>query len=171
MLPENLSAAGAEKKRKTAKIAFAVCMAAYSLWLLYLLFFKDRAAKSCCPIVFGRDIKLIPFGTTSEFIDILATTDDSRAFWHGIRNLAGNIALFVPYGVFLPVFSEKCRRYGQAMLCSAACVIAIELAQLATRRGICDIDDLIFNLAGVSIGFALYKLWIKYTPRLRKEKV
>ena len=156
------------RRSAAAKAVFAAAMAVYSLWLGYMLFFRNRPAPSCRPIVFGEDIKLIPFRTTAEFIEILRTTDDSRAFWHGIRNLAGNIVLFVPYGIFLPVFSEKCRRYGQTLLCSAVCVIAIELAQLATRRGICDIDDLIFNLAGVSIGFGLYALWQKAADGTRK---
>ena len=35
----------------------------------------------------------------------------------------------------------------------------IELLQLLSRLGTCDVDDLLLNLVGTTMGFVLYKLW------------
>ena len=149
---------GARGKQKAIRTVCAVLMAVYSLWMLYLLFIRYRRTASA-PAEWGVDVKLIPFVTTAEFIGILRTSEDAGVLRHGIRNLAGNVALFVPYGFFLPFFFGKCEKYGRTLLCAAGGIIIIELAQLITRRGICDIDDLIFNLVGVSLGFGLYRLY------------
>ena len=41
------------------------------------------------------------------------------------------------------------------MKIAAIVIIAIELIQLFSLKGMCDIDDLILNLLGVSIGYTL----------------
>lgn len=48
-------------------------------------------------------------------------------------------------------------------------LIAIELGQLFTLRGICDIDDLILNLLGASIGFAIWKIIVALHKVRTKE--
>lgn len=149
----------ADKKRTAGRTAYAALLAAYTLFMLYLLFFRNRRVSFDRPLIFGVDIKLIPFRTTSEFIDILISPPDAQAFRHGVRNLAGNIVLFVPYGFSLPYLFGRCRKYVYTALYSGLGITAVELAQLLTRRGICDIDDLIFNLAGVSLGFAFFVLY------------
>jgi glycopeptide antibiotics resistance protein len=75
-----------------------------------------------------------------------------------IVNLAGNIAVFIPLGLFLPCLWRRQRLFGRFLLTVTAAVAAIELLQLFTMMGSCDIDDLILNLAGASIGFAIFSL-------------
>ena len=44
------------------------------------------------------------------------------------------------------------------MLTTLSVLIAVELCQLLSLRGSCDIDDLILNMAGVLLGFVCWKL-------------
>ena len=41
---------------------------------------------------------------------------------------------------------------------SAAAVICVEICQMLTLLGRCDIDDLILNLLGTALGYGTYRL-------------
>ena len=49
------------------------------------------------------------------------------------------------------------RTLGKTMLCSAAVMTVVEIIQLFTLLGSCDVDDLILNILGVFIGFIIFK--------------
>lgn len=55
------------------------------------------------------------------------------------------------------------RHLGRFMLCTVSMVMAVELIQLFTLRGSGDIDDLILNMAGAAIGFAVFQIIQKKT--------
>ena len=53
-----------------------------------------------------------------------------------------------------------------AQRASAGLIVCVELVQLVTLLGHCDVDDLILNLIGVSMGYLLWAL----TLRRREEQ-
>lgn len=61
-----------------------------------------------------------------------------------------NIALFIPYGVLAREVTRK--KVLIPLLTGIAVSLAIELLQLATGRGIFDINDIIYNALGTLIG-------------------
>ncbi len=72
----------------------------------------------------------------------------------------GNIALFFPLGIFLPILFRSCRRFGVLLFISFCGSLTIELTQTfftMTRRG--TLDDLVFNTAGAVLGYSLYALF------------
>ena len=75
-------------------------------------------------------------------------------------NLGGNVVLFVPLGLFLPVLWQKLDRFLPFFAFVTALITAVELIQLFTLLGSCDVDDLILNLLGATVGFLLRKLWL-----------
>ncbi len=77
-----------------------------------------------------------------------------------IVNVCGNIALFIPMGVFVPVLFPKARawRWRRAVLDAVLLIGAIELAQLLLMCGQGDIDDVILNASGMCAGFACTRL-------------
>ena len=75
-----------------------------------------------------------------------------------IVNLAGNVALFVPAGLFLPLLFRSMRRWWLFLLTAVLAIAAVECLQLVLRLGSCDIDDLILNVPGTLIGFGVYKI-------------
>ena len=113
-----------------------------------------------------ENINIIPMKTTMNFIRAFIAPSDSDAFRRAWINFFGNIAVFVPLGIFLPCIWEFQRRFCVSFCTASVIILAVECLQLFTLRGICDVDDFLLNLLGISVGFALY-LWSR---RLRKSE-
>ena len=73
-------------------------------------------------------------------------------------NVLLNIALFVPLGILLPLLSRIFRRWYVMLLSGFGISLAIELGQLATGRGMFDVDDLFTNTLGAMVGWGLIML-------------
>lgn len=70
-------------------------------------------------------------------------------------NLVGNLLLFAPMGYLLP------RCYGwrggwKSVLGLAAICLMVELMQLVTSLGTCDVDDFLLNFLGALLGLLLW---------------
>lgn len=75
-----------------------------------------------------------------------------------LSNLLGNLLLFVPFGLLLPVYDrERFGRVGTVLLYGVLLSAGIETVQYFIGRTV-DIDDVILNTAGGAIGIALYRL-------------
>ena len=101
----------------------------------------------------------MPFKTVVSFARLLTDSRSAYLVRHAFVNLAGNIVLFVPLGLFLPYFFPKLRRFGRFIGITAAIIASVELLQWVTLLGSADIDDLILNVLGASAGFAVGRLW------------
>ncbi len=77
-----------------------------------------------------------------------------------IVNVCGNIALFIPMGIFVPVLFPKAKewRWRQFILKGILLIAIIELVQLLLMCGEGDVDDIILNVSGMCVGFACTKL-------------
>ena len=74
--------------------------------------------------------------------------------------------MFIPLGFGLPWVYKRLRRFWKTLLTAAGLIVCVELVQLVTLLGHCDVDDLILNLIGVSMGYLLWAL----TLRRREEQ-
>ncbi|MNZ90040.1 VanZ like family protein [compost metagenome] len=92
---------------------------------------------------------LIPFNTINHFIQMDSL---SRA---QIINLVGNVGVFVPFGILLPlIFDRSLAKSWIIFLCG---IFILETTQLLTRRGSFDIDDFILNSVGFWLGYGVLK--------------
>ena len=133
--------------------------AAYCLMMLTLLFHRAGYEPN---LAYADQLRwnLIPFHTIRLYW---------RAFWSGspslrmisLINLGGNIIMFIPLGFLLPPVFPKLKNLMSVLVTTAAIIICVELIQLLTLVGSCDIDDLILNMLGAAIGFCLYRIWNK----------
>ena len=64
----------------------------------------------------------------------------------------------LPLGALLPAANGKLRKFLRTFFASAALILTVEVLQLFTLLGSCDVDDLILNMAGVILGYLLWKL-------------
>ena len=76
-----------------------------------------------------------------------------------------NIVLFMPIG-FLVGAALKKKHILNALKIGVGLSLFIEVAQLLSRRGICNIDDVIHNTLGCAIGFAGFLLCYKMARRI-----
>ena len=135
-----------------------VCFVLYGILMMWLLFGQriGREPFGTYREMLESSINLMPFHTIRNFINAVSRTDDGYMFRFSVINLAGNVVMFIPLGFFVPCVFSKFSRFGYCMLFSAICITAVELIQLFTLLGSCDIDDLILNMIGSAVGYGMY---------------
>lgn len=130
---------------------------AYGALMLWLLFDRPGYVEG---IPYWEQVEahlnLVPLRTLRLFADLL---DSSRPDYvrAAVVNLFGNIIMFIPLGFLLPRVFPKLRRLYRVLLVTALVITAVEIAQLFTLVGSCDIDDLILNVIGAAMGYLLHK--------------
>ena len=131
----------------------AIASALFYVYCLFHLLFRGFYGVSMMlsdDLMIRQGYNLIPFKTITEYI-----TGYINGSMRGValRNLAGNLLLFVPLGFYLPFFMKKLKKLRCYMLVVAVLIIAVEVIQLLTYSGSLDIDDFILNFIGALIGF------------------
>lgn len=135
-------------------VAVSLLAVLYALIMLNLLFLRDRYMMD------GYAYNFVPFDTIQRYV----VYRDHFNFDTWFKNLFGNLVLFVPIGMFLPLLNTRFR--SSLMLIGATVILIgiIETAQMLLRVGSFDIDDIILNTAGAWIGLLLTR------PFMRREK-
>ena len=159
------------KKRKRPSKAAIVLFCIYGAIMLYLLFVRNRHAVEGVPYweQVLSNYNLTPFHTIDSYWHILTNKEYYLEKWgaysiyraqarHAFINLAGNVVMFVPLGALLPAANGKLRKFFRTFFLGLGLIVAVEVLQLFTLLGSCDVDDLILNLCGVVLGYALWKL-------------
>ena len=78
-----------------------------------------------------------------------------------LMNYAGNLLLFVPWGVLFPAaFRLRKRRF---LILSAIVILCFELTQYFAQLGFFDIEDLLLNLAGAMLGYEAWRIAARKT--------
>ena len=125
----------------------------YLLCLFHVVTFQD--------IIYGTS-NFIPFK------EIFRYSLGSRLF---IKNVLGNVVMFIPYGFFCSYILKE-NRYLPILVLTLIASVSIETTQLMIGR-VFDIDDIMLNTVGGMIGFYIYILFLKarefYKPLLSKE--
>lgn len=86
--------------------------------------------------------------------------------------LGGNVLVFAPFGFMLPVVWRPAGTWRRVAAAGRALSLAVETAQLGVSLlvgyacRVTEIDDVMLNVAGVLLGFALYR---RLRRRLRAE--
>lgn len=111
------------------------------------------------------NINRIPFHTVVDQLQNLLNPPSPGLFTHAWINLGGNVAVFIPLGIFLPWIWPKYRRWGRFFLVSSGIILTVEFLQWITLRGILDVDDYILNMLGLFGGYVLFRL----SARLMKK--
>lgn len=110
----------------------------------------------------GDGINITPvLNTVKDLLQILSTRPEHETVFiaHSAQNVIGNIILFMPLGIFLPLLSKKYYSAVNVFLLAFVCSVSIELTQLLLRqfeiyRSV-DIDDVILNTSGAMLGFLI----------------
>ena len=97
-------------------------------------------------------------------INIVPIKETINTFMHSetgmrnsLRNLIGNILVFMPLGFFIPLLFDKFNNLKKVLKVGCLSSLAIELSQLFVGSNVCDIDDVIYNTLGALAGFICYK--------------
>ena len=146
---------------KKQKRLLYLLMLLYLAAVIYLLF--CRHASSDVPLgEYARyNTNFIPF--LSFYVLYTTPYISYRVLVPFCVNLFGNLALFFPWGVLLPMLDKRLKNAKSFFLLTACVIIAVELLQLVFKVGICDVEDFILNMLGAAIGYLITRILTQKT--------
>lgn len=140
-----------EPKKKAVRI---ILFCLYLIALSYLLFFAESFGRGAAD---DYRYNFVPFTEIRRYI----------VHWETIGifgvavNLLGNIVAFMPFGYFMSGLTENRLKTISVVLFSMEFSILVEVIQLVTKLGSCDVDDVILNTLGGWLGCMAYKCILK----------
>ncbi len=138
---------------KTRRVVSVILFAAYICVLVYFLFFAEKLGRVHSTRTYSYN--LTPLKEIKRFIRYHQVLGAKAV----ILNLAGNVAAFIPFELFIIPVSGHKFRFVEALVLTFDVSLSVELIQLFTKVGSLDVDDLILNTIGGIIGISLYYLW------------
>ncbi|MCP3805957.1 VanZ family protein [Paenibacillus sp. S33] len=126
-----------------------VLLILYTGFLLYWMF-----------LGFGRTLRpgppysynIVPFDTIRQYWRAM----ESFPFRVWGVNLLGNIGVFIPFGILVPIIWVSMRSIGSLLLTIVIALVILEVSQMLLGAGTMDVDDIILNVLGVLCGRAAY---------------
>ena len=97
--------------------------------------------------IFPLNLNLIPI------VNILKHDSATKA----VVNICGNVAMFIPVGIVWPAVFKRLSTPLRAISAGAGFSLCIEIVQLLFRARVTDVDDLILNTLGFTIGYLCYR--------------
>jgi glycopeptide antibiotics resistance protein len=149
-------------KTKRGKIIVWIIFIVYLLLLVKVILFKY-------PIVMIREIlkgPKIPLSyriASSNFMPLKSIFNflfKGQSIRTSFKNILGNIVVFAPLGFLLPVLTDRKSKFKSIILSSFILSLMFEIIQLLTSLGEFDIDDILLNVFGASLGYLFLR--IKY---------
>ena len=144
-----------KRKRRLIWLLFAA-YCGIMLWLLFGRGTHNAGYDYADSLI--HNVNLLPFHTVSDQLRNLLKPLSPGLFTHAWINLGGNVAVFIPLGIFLPLIWASLRRFGRFFLASSGIICTVEALQWITLRGILDVDDYILNILGLLVGYILFRL-------------
>ena len=132
----------------------------YCIWMLWLLYGQRLGfshAESFSQYL-EQSVNLRPFRTIGNYWHVAFRTSDAGLLRHIVINLAGNVIMFIPLGFFLPLNWKVFRKLPRLILAVLGIILCIELLQMVTMLGSLDVDDVLLNMLGCSMGYYLWKI-------------
>ena len=114
-------------------------------------------------IVTYQDITIAGGNNFIPFKEILRYEFGARLF---VKNIIGNVLLFVPYGFFTALYVDI-KKGRSAFFLILLASFAIEFTQLGIGR-VFDVDDIILNVLGGMVGFYIFRILDKISDHLPK---
>lgn len=149
--------------RKYLKFGMLILFIVYIMVVLYIVFLKHR-------FVFGslnydipfdfyweHSVNLTPFKTIKDYMVYENNLSNNIKY----INILGNIFLFMPFGIILPVLLDGKFKFIKTLFYGFIFSLLIEVLQMTFRIGSFDVDDIILNVFGVFIGYFIYIIIFK----------
>lgn len=123
----------------------------YIAALLYFVFFAESLGRVQTE---QYRYNLVPFKEINRFLQNWTYVGRKSV----IFNIVGNVAAFVPLGMAIPMIGKGKPGFVTVVLYTVCLSISIELIQLVTKVGSCDVDDVMLNTIGGMLGWLIYRV-------------
>jgi glycopeptide antibiotics resistance protein len=136
-------------EKRVLSVFYAGLCTLYVSGLVYIVFFARRRW-----VPFSkRSIHIIPFQDKTQYLQTYSThtRPENIEFY---KDFIGNILLFVPFP-FLLCYVLAIKSFRKLLMLSMGTSLVVETVQYIFNIGVADIDDLLLNTFGASIGLLL----------------
>ncbi len=140
-------------KERTVKIISWILFWGYICVLVYFMFFAEIWGRTS--ICDEYSYNLIPFKEIIRFIKYRKQLGTVAV----LTNIGGNIVGFMPFGFILPILSPKTRGIFRILILTFDLSLCIEMIQLVSKVGCCDVDDMILNTLGGVLGYIAFYIF------------
>lgn len=131
------------------KEILTLCFAIYILCLFQVVTFQDDVTWSSNNFIPFREI--MRYNITSHLF---------------LKNVIGNMIMFLPFGFFIS-FYLKTEKPQITIFLTLIASVAIETVQMCIGR-VFDVDDILLNVIGGTIGFIIYSIMSKISNKYQK---
>ena len=152
-----------ENNNKAMKINLWIFFVLYLVLLITLTLFDPMWGRNSfdlfnwngeyIDIYLESSLNLVPFKTIIGYAkDLFVSLLDTSTIF---LNLFGNLICLMPMALFISMLFKKVNNTKKFLISILAITLAIELMQLITFSGSCDIDDIILNTLGAFIAYLI----------------
>lgn len=162
VLPFALAAAAVvgwrARSRSRCEVASLVILVLYAGWIVSMTLFPLPTDT----VFVQRGAAEVEFSWNVVPLRTIARQVEFETSWQKVRQLGGNVLVFAPLGLLLPLSAPRLARLSRVVVGGFAFSFGIEFAQLAISGvlgysyRITDVDDILLNVAGVVLGYAAY---------------
>lgn len=99
-----------------------------------------------------------PNGTPRKLLDVSKATNLGWTYKTELEEGIENIIMFIPFGLLAPMVFKRMRKVRFCVFIGFLCSCGIELSQLITQRGYCQLDDVVTNTVGMLVGWGIWKM-------------
>ncbi len=129
-----------------------------SLYIIYFLFMAKILFFKNVPLTeifnsdreISRTLAIIPFQSIMKYYN-------SGNLWATVLNVVGNVVIFIPFGVFLMMYTQR-KTTIKAVTTVLWTSVTVEVVQFVLDIGIADFDDITLNVLGGLFGVWTYKI-------------
>lgn len=149
-----------KKADRWVRLCGRILFVLYLILALYFMFFSETLDRTMVSDEYRYNLVL--FKEIKRFWEMRYTYG-----WHiTLINLLGNIVCFMPFGFLIPTISKKkiFKNIISVTLLAMLFSVFIETAQLLTKVGAFDVDDIFLNTLGGMAGYVVMKM-----TRVRKH--
>ena len=127
----------------------------YAVVIRFTFFPMELADGHVQPLLFEPDKFFPPRVNIVPFVHMF----ESDSTKHMLLNVIGNLTMFIPSGIALPICFKRLDSFGNVVLAGFLSSLCIEILQLPFAVRCSDVDDLILNTAGCAVGYGIYALF------------
>ena len=138
-----------KEHRKILHVFSWFCFVIYLIVMVYFLFFSEQMGRIPSD-TYHYNLK--PFTEIQRYLNNIPRI----GMYNVMLNLAGNVVCFMPLGFVLPIITNRNWGIIKVTLMSFLASLFVEVLQLASKLGSCDVDDLILNTLGGFLGCILF---------------
>jgi glycopeptide antibiotics resistance protein len=158
---------GVARRLSALQVAARVVLVLYVGWVIGATLFPiplHWGVISDGPATQSAPPNLVPFRTIRQTLAL-------QGVWTRVRLLGGNVCVFVPFGLLMPLIFPRLASLRRMALAGLLFSLAIELSQLAVSLAVgswyrmTDVDDVMLNVVGVLLGYALFRRFVAPTDR------